>query len=190
MVLSLGQGVSNVVGTATMIGGLSDPATATQISGQLTASQGGSGLSSIGVNQAPVGTSAGIFAASLVGERLIAYATNLVMTASGDDVLTMSNAANLGQYIIRRITWGFPITSALATVVVIATVRTASGGGGSAVTGNLVVTGLSATTSYLDQTITLASAAVSSTQLYVNVTTAAATAPSSQLFVFGHCLGV
>lgn len=190
MVLTLGIGVSDVVGTATMMGALSDPATATQVSGQMTASQGGTGLSSIGVNQVAIGTAAGAYVGTVQGDKLIAYATNLVMTASGDDVLTMSNAANLGSYIIRRITWGLPITAALATVIVVATVRTASGGGGSAITGNLVVTGLSATTAYLDQVVTLASAVVTASQLFVNVTTAAATAPSSSLFVWGHSLGV
>lgn len=208
MALTFTPGVSNVVGTASQLSGaLTDPITATQvaagilasqittasagaITGSFTASQGGTGLTAVAVNQFPVGTSAGAYALSVVGDRLIAYSTALVMSASGDDVLTMSNAANLGQYIIRRITWGFPITAALATVVVVATVRTASGGGGSAVTGALVVTGLSATNAFLDQTVTLASAAVTSAQLYVQVTTAAATAPLSQLFIWGQCVGV
>ncbi len=52
------------------------------------------------------------------------------------------------------------------------------------------VTGLSATTGFLDQAVTLASAVTTSSQLYVNCTTAAATAPSSQLFVYADCLGV
>lgn len=191
MALSFTPGISQVVGTASQLSGaLSDPITATQVSGQLTASQGGTALSSIGTNQLALGNSAGVFAATVMGERLLAYSTNLVMTASGDDVLTMSNAAGLGQYIIRRVTWGWPITAALATVVVVATLRTASGGGGSAVTGALVVTGLSATTSYLDQTVTLASSAITASSLFVNVTTAAATAPSSMLFVWGQSVSV
>ena len=199
MALSFTEGVAQVVGTASQLSGaLSAPVTATQvtsvtstqITGQMTASQGGNGLTSVGLNQIPVGTAAGAYALSGVGDRLIAYSTDLVMTATGDDVLTMSNAVNLGQYIIRRITWGFPVTAALATVVVVATMRTASGGAGSAITGSLIVTGLSATTAFLDQAVTLASAAVTSTQLYVNVSTAAATAPSSSIFVWGHTVGV
>lgn len=184
--LTVVSGLSAVVPSATSLGNV----TSTQVTGQLTASQGGTGLSSIGTNQVPVGTAGGAFAGAVQGDRLIAYSTGLVMSASGDDVLTMSNAGNLGQYIVRRITWGLPVTAALATVVIVATVRTASGGGGSAITGGLVVTGLSATTAFLDQTVTLASAVVSASQLYVNVTTAAATAPLSSIFVWGHCLGV
>lgn len=191
MALSFIPGVSQVVGTASQLSGaLSDPITSTQVSGQMTASQGGTGLSSIGANQFSLGNSSGTFVGSVAGERLLAYATALVMSASGDDVMTMSNAANLGQYIVRRVTWGLPVSAALATVIVVATLRTASNGGGSAITGNLAVTGLSSTTSYLDQVVTLASAVVTSSQLYVNVTTAAATAPLSQMFVWGQALGV
>lgn len=182
MPISFTPGVSEVVGTASQLSGaLADPATATQ---------GGTGLTSIGSNQIPVGNSAGAYVASVGGTRLVAYATNLSLTASGDVVLSMSNAANLGSYIVRRVTWGLPISSALATVVVVAAIRTASGGGGAAVTGSLVVTGLSATTAYLDQAVALASAVTTASQLYVNVTTAAATAPSSQIFVYADALGV
>ena len=156
----------------------------------MTASQGGSGLSSIGLNQFMLGNSSGAFVQTSVGERLIAYSTALVMTATGDDILTMSNAAGLGQYIVRRVTWGFPVTAALATVVIVAALRTASAGGGSAITGSFVVTGLTATNSYLDQAVTLASSAITSTQLYVSVTTAAATAPLSSLYIWGQQVGV
>lgn len=199
MAVTFTQGVSEVIGTASQLSGaVSDPVTATQvtsvtstqITGQMTASQGGTALTTIGTNQVPMGNSAGAFAGGTLGERLLSYATNLVLTASGDVLLTMSNAANLGSYIVRRVSWGLPVTAALATVVVVATVRTASNGGGSAITGSLVVTGLSATTAYLDQTVTLASAVTTSTQLFVNVTTAAATAPSSQIFIYGASLGV
>lgn len=182
MALSFTPGISDVVGTASQLSGaLADPATATQ---------GGTGITSVGLNQYPVGTGAGPYAMSVTGERIVAYATALSITASGDFTMTMSNNANLGQYVVRRITWGMPVTAALATVIVVATVRTASGGGGSAVTGALVVTGLSATNSFLDQAVTLASATVTSTQLYVNITTAAGTAPSSQMFIWAQCLGV
>ena len=216
MTVTITDGISNVVGTASQLSGaLTAPVTATQVTsitstqvtgavvasqvtsitatqvtGTVTASQGGTGLTSVGLNLFAVGTAAGAYALSGAGDRLIAYSTDLVMTATGDDVLTMSNAVNLGQYIIRRITWGFPVTAALATVVVVATMRTASGGAGSAITGSLIVTGLSATTAFLDQAVTLASAAVTSSQLYVNVTTAAATAPSSSIFVWGQTVGV
>ncbi len=161
-----------------------------QVTGAASPSQGGTGLTSVGTNQVLVGTSAGAFAASVMGTRMIAYATALSLTASGDQTLTMSNAANLGSYIVRRVTWGLPVSAALATVVVVALLRTASSGAGSALTGALVVTGLSATTGFLDQAVTLASAVTTSSQLYVNCTTAAATAPSSQLFVYADCLGV
>lgn len=161
-----------------------------QITGTLPASQGDTGLTTIGANQIAVGNSAGAFVATNIPDRIIAYATALSLTASGDQVLTMSNAANLGSYIIRRVTYGLPNSSALATVIVVATLRTASGGGGLAITGSLVVTGLSATTAYLDQAVTLASAISTSSQLYVQVTTAAGTAPPSQIYVIGDVLGV
>lgn len=164
--------------------------TMSQISGTLPATQGGTGLTSIGANQIAVGTAAGGFVAANIPDRIIAYATALALTASGDQTLTMSNAANVGSYIIRRVTWGIPLTSALATVVVVATLRTASGGAGSAITGALVVTGLSASTAFLDQAVTLASSISTSSQLYVQVTTAAGTAPTSSLYVFGDVLGV
>ncbi len=112
----------------------------------LSVANGGTGLAAVGTDQVPVGTSGGAYVASVMGTRVIAYATALSLTASGDTLLTMSNAANLSSYIVRRVTWGLPLTSALATVIIVATVRTASAGGGSAITGGLVVTGLSATT--------------------------------------------
>lgn len=164
--------------------------TMSQITGTLPASQGGTGLTSIGANQIAVGNSGGGYSAANIPDRIIAYSTGLVLTASGDIALTMNNSSNLGNYIVRRVTFGLPQTSALATVIIVATVRTASGGGGSAVTGALVVTGLSASTAYLDQAVTLASAISTSSQLYVNITTAAGTAPNSQIFVIGDVLGV
>lgn len=199
MVLTFVPGLSEVVGTASQLSGaLSEPVTATQITsmtatqitGSVTVAQGGTGVATIGLNQMLEGNAASAFVPANVGDRLIAFATNLDLTATGDKLFSMSNSANLGSYIVRRITWGLPVTAALATVVVAATVRTASGGGGSAVTGALVVTGLSATTAFLDQAVTLASAVTTSTQLYVNVTVAAGTAPSSQMFVYGSPLGV
>lgn len=184
--------------SASQVGAMTDPATATQVvsvtatqvTGSIGVSQGGTGVAAIGLNQMLEGTPAGAFIAANVGDRMIAYATNLDLTASGDKLFTMSNNANLGSYIVRRVTWGMPVSAALATVIVAATVRTASGGGGSAITGALVVTGLSATTAFLDQVVTLASGVTTSTQLYVNVTVAAGTAPSSQMFVYGSPLGV
>lgn len=182
MAVTFTPGVSDVVGTASQLSGaLADPATATQ---------GGTGITAVTANQVPVGTAAGTYVAALAGERMIAYSTNLVLTASGDVLMSMSNPANLGSYIVRRVTWGAPVTAALATVIVVALLRSASGGGGSALTGALVVTGLSATNGYLDQAVTLASTMITSSQLYVNITTPAATAPSSQLFVWATPLGV
>lgn len=182
MPVTFTPGVSQVVGTASQLSGaLADPATATQ---------GGTGITSIGTNQVAMGNAAGAYVASNLGSRLIAYASSLAMTASGDVALTMSNAANLGSYIVRRVTWGAPVSSLLATCVVVATVRTASSGGGSGITGALVVTGLSATTAFLDQAVTLASGIASASQIYVNVTTAAATAPASGLYVYADQLGV
>lgn len=164
--------------------------TMSQISGTLPANQGGSGLTTIGTNQVAVGNVGASFTAAVIPDRMIAYATALSLTASGDVALTMSNAANLGSYIIRRVTYGLPNSSALATIIAVATLRTAANGGGLAVTGALVVTGLSATTAYLDQAVTLASAISTSSQLYVQVTTAAGTAPPSQIYVIGDVLGV
>lgn len=190
MALTFVPGVSQVVGTASQLSGaLSDPITATQVSGQLTASQGGTGLSSLTAGYVPVGNGTTTLASAPFSSRLIAYATALPLTASGDVVLTMSNAGTLGSYCVRRVTFGLPNAAALATVVVVATLRTAAGGAGSAITGALVVTGLSATTAFLDQAVTLASSVTTSTQLYVNVTTAAGTAPPSQLYVYADILG-
>lgn len=191
MAISFIPGVSEVVGTASQLSGaLSDPITATQVTGAFAVSQGGTGLTSISVGQVSIGTATGGYVGTNISGKYIGYATALTLTATGDQVLTMSAASNLNSYIVRRVTWGMPITGALATCVVVAVLRTASGGGGSAITGSLVLTGLSATTSYLDQAVTLASAVVTATQLFVNVTTAAATAPTSQLFVYGDSLGV
>lgn len=179
--ISVAGGVSEVIPSAAQMGAVTDPASATQ---------GGTGITSIGVNQVPMGTAAGAYVGTNIGSRLIGYASSLALTASGDIALTMSNAANLGSYIVRRVMWGAPVSSALATCILVATVRTASGGGGSAITGALVVTGLSATTAFLDQAVTLASGITTSTQLYVNVTTAAGTAPASGIYVYGDTLGV
>lgn len=182
MSLSFTPGISQVTGTASQLSGaVVDPATATQ---------GGTGLTSLAANYVAIGNGNTPATAVPLSSRLIGYATALSLTASGDVALTMTNAALLGSYIVRRVTWGLPNTAALATVIVVATVRTASGGGGSAITGGLVVTGLSATTAYLDQAVTLASAVATSSQLWVNITTAAGTAPPSQLFIYADTLGV
>lgn len=181
MPLSFTPGISQVVGTASQLSGaLADPASATQ---------GGTGLTSMAAGYVAMGNGSTPMTAVPYSNRLIAYATAMPLTASGDVTLTMSNAAALGSYVVRRVTFGMPNTSALATVVVVATLRTASGGGGSAITGALVVTGLSATTAFLDQAVTLASAVTTATILYVNVTTAAGTAPASQIWVYGDTLG-
>lgn len=190
MPLSFTPGISQVVGTASQLSGaLSDPITATQVSGALTASQGGTGLTSMAAGYVAMGNGATPMTAVPYSSRLIAYATALALTASGDVALTMVNAASLGSYAVRRVTYGIPNTSALATVVIVATLRTASNGGGSAITGALVVTGLSATTAFLDQAVTLASAVTTATILFVNVTAAAGTAPPSQIWVYGDTLG-
>jgi hypothetical protein len=160
------------------------------LTGTLPVANGGTGLTTIGANQTLIGTSGGLFNAGDVPTRLIAYSTALALTASGDQLLTMNNSVNLGNYIVRRVTWGLPLTSALATVITVATLRTAINGGGSAITGALVVTGLSATTAFLDQVVTLASGISTSTQLVVQVTTLASTAPNSQIFVYADLLGV
>lgn len=183
---SIAQGITELLPSATQLTGQ----TATQITGQITASQGGNGLSSLAAGYTFMGNGTTTLTAVPYSSRLIAYATAMALTASGDVLLTMSNAANLGSYVVRRVTFGLPNTAALATVVVVATLRTASNSGGTAITGALVVTGLSATTAFLDQTVTLASAVTTASQLFVNVTTAAGTAPSSMLFVYADGLGV
>lgn len=190
MPLSFTPGISEVIGTASQLSGaLSDPVTATQVSGTLTASQGGTGLSSVPNGYVLVGNGTTTLTSVPYSNRLIAYATALALTASGDVALTMSNAGALGSYAVRRVTYGMGSAATLATILAVALVRTASGGTGSAITGALVFTGLSATTAYLDQVVTLASAVATSTALYVNVTTAAATAPASQIYIYADSLG-
>lgn len=182
MAVTFTPGISDVVGTASQLSGaLADPASATQ---------GGTGLTSMPAGYVAMGNGSTPMTGVPYSSRLIAYATALSFTASGDVALTMSGAAFLGSYIVRRVTWGLPISSALATAIIAATVRTASGGGGAAITGALVVTGLSATTAFLDQAVTLASAVTTSSQLWVNTTVAAGTAPNSQMFVYADSLGV
>ena len=151
-------------------------------------SQGGTGLTAVGTNQVLVGNS-GTFNAANDSYRLVAYATAVSLAASGDQLMTMSNAANLGSYIVRRVTWCQPTVS-IGLSTVLATVRTAAAGGGSAITGSLVVTGLTASTAYLDQSVTLASAVTTASQLYINCTLASSGAGSSQLFVYADLLGV
>lgn len=181
MPLSFTPGISQVVGTASQLSGaVADPVTATQ---------GGTGLTSMAAGYIAMGNGSTPMTAVPYSNRLIAYATAMPMTASGDVVLTMANAASLGSYAIRRVTWSAPSSGLLATCVIVATLRTASGGGGSAITGALVVTGLSATTAFLDQVVTLASAVTTSSQLYMNITTAAATAPASQVWIYADTLG-
>lgn len=182
MPLSFTPGVSQVVGTASQLSGaVVDPATATQ---------GGTGLTSVAAGYIPMGNGSTPMTSVPYSSRLIAYATALSLTASGDVALTMSGAASLGSYAIRRVTLGMPNAGTFATAVVVATLRTASGGGGSAITGALVVTGLSATTAFLDQTVTLASGVSTASQLYVNVTTGAGGTPVSQIFVYADSMSV
>ncbi len=154
---------------------------ATQLGGTLTASGGGTGLSSIAAGFIPVGNGTTILTSVPYGQKLLAYSTSLTFAASGDQVLTMT--ATTGTYIIRRVTLG-PNINALATVIIVGALRTASGGGGSAVTGAFVVTGLTSTTAFLDQAVTLASGVVTNPNLYVNITTAGA-ASSTYLSVYG-----
>lgn len=173
MALSFVPGLSQVVGTASQLSGaVVDPATATQ---------GGTGLTSLAAGFIAMGSGGTPATAIPYGQRLIAYASALSFAASGDQTLTMTSTT--GTYIIRRVTLG-PNINALATVVLVGLLRTASGGAGSAITGAFVVTGLSATTAYLDQAITLASAVVPNPQLYVNITTAAANS-STAIAVYG-----
>ena len=212
MPVTFTPGVSEVVGTATQLSGaLTEPVTATQITsltatqitgsivatqistasagaitGTLTASQGGTGLTSLTNGYVIVGNGTTTLGSAFHSNRLIAYGTAILFTATGDQALTMSLSSGVS-YIPRRVTLANPIGS-LATTTPTALLRTASEGGGSAVTGAFVVTGISATTTYLDQAVTLASTTVSSSQLWINVTTATAAAAAAQVWVFGDLL--
>lgn len=161
MPLTFTPGVSNVVGTASQLSGaIVDPA---------TASQGGTGLTSLTTGYYMIGNGTVTLTAVPSPNRLIAYSSGVLLTTSGDQLLTMT--ATAGTFIPRRITLSSPNTT-LATIIAVATLRTATGGGGAALTGSLVFTGL-ATTAYLDQAITLASAVFSATSnLCVQITTA------------------
>ena len=161
-------------------------ASAGAITGQLTASQGGTGLSSLTNGYVIVGNGSTTLGSGFHSNRLIAYGTSVSFNATGDTALSMNLSSGFS-YIARRVTLANPIGS-LATTSPTALLYTASAGGGSAVTGAFVVTGLSATTTYLDQAVTLASTTISSSQLWVNVSTATTAAAAAQLWVFGDLL--
>lgn len=156
--ISIAVGVSEIVPTVS------------QLTGTLTASAGGTGLTSLAAGYVPVGNGTTTLTAVPFGQRLIAYSSGVLLTTSGDQLLTM--AATSGQVIPRRVTIANPAVS-IATIIAVCTVRTATGGGGSALTGSVVFTGLSATTAFLDQTVLLASGTFSATSnICVQVTTA------------------
>lgn len=163
-------------------------AASSALTGTVPVGNGGTGLTSVALNRQPIGNAAGAYVTAIPDTQLIAYATALSVTASGDQLLTMVNNANLGNYIVRRVTCALPLSTSLASSVVIAVLRTASGGGGAALTGNLVFTGLT-TTTFLDQAVLLASGVSTATQLFVQTLTAAV-ASNSQLFVYADVIGV
>lgn len=184
--LTVVSGLTAVIPSATSLGNI----TSTQITGAITASNGGTARTAVNAGYVLLSDGTTTLAQVPYSSRLIAYSTAVSFLASGDQLLTMTSAGTMGAYCIRRVTWGLPVSGALATTLGVALLRTGPTGGGSAITGALVMTGLSATTAFLDQAVTLASAVTTSTQLYINVTTTATTAPASSLFVYADSFGV
>ena len=127
------------------------------------------------------------FAAPLQGEKMLAYSTAIVLTASGDILLQM-NANLTGGYIVRRTTMATP-TATTALVSPVARVATASNGGGTAIVTAVTVSGMTATTAWLDQTIATASTVLTAAQLFFTITTATSTVNSYSIYVFGEALG-
>lgn len=180
--LTVVSGISAIIPSATALGNI----TATQITGTITASNGGNGQSSLAAGYTFIGNGTTALTPCFYSNRLIAYSSGLSMTATGDQIPTMTSTNT--NFIVRRVTIANCVNP-IATAIAVAALRSASGGGGSAITGALVFTGLSATTAFLDQAVTLASATVQTTQLYVQVTTAIASATQTlPLQVWGDYL--
>ena len=161
-------------------------ASAGAITGQLTASQGGTGLSSLTNGYVIVGNGSTTLGSGFHSNRMIAYGTGLLFNATGDTALSMNLSSGVS-YIARRVTLANPIAS-LSTILPAVQVYTASAAGGSAVTATFVFVGLSATNLYLDQTVSLASTTISSSQLWVNVSASATSVAAAQVWVFGDLL--
>lgn len=162
------------------ISGVSGVAPSFSAIGTLTASQ------NMTASQNAAGTVIS-FAAPLQGEKIIAYSTGATFGATGDTLLTM-NANLTNGYIVRRVTLANPTATAIL-VAASGSLRTASAGGGVAVVTPLLVTGLTATNSFLDQTLALASTTLTAAQLFFNVTVATGTSGVYQLFVWGESFG-
>ncbi len=179
--VSIAAGVTEYFPSATQLGNI----TSTQVAGAITASNGGTGLTAVSSGYVVLGNGSTTLAQSFHSNRLIAYTSGVSLAASGDQLMTMTSTN--ASCIVRRVTIANDV-NALATVVAVATVRTASGGGGSAITGTLVFTGLTATNTYLDQTVTLASTTVNSSQFYIQITTAFAGVGTLPLYIWGDYL--
>lgn len=202
--------ISGVSAVANTFAALSGTLTAsTQMTGSVLVANGGTQLTTITAGQVLVGNSgntftattltasqnmtassvsgAVVFTAPLQGEKIIGYATAATFTATGDTLLTM-NPSLTNSYIIRRVTLANPTSTSILTAAS-GSLRTASAGGGTAIVTAFVLTGLTATNGFLDQTIASASTTFTAQQLFFNVTTATATADTFQLFCFGEALG-
>lgn len=192
MSVTVNTGVSEVVGTASMMGGTMS---ATQITGALLASQIGS--------VDPTAITAGITAAQIInitatqvvgaptqgqtvsGGTLIGYLNPVNLNTSGDQALTMTSGVT--KYFVRNVTWT-NATQSLLLAGIIGSIRTATGGGGTAVSTSLGLAGLVNPTDVVNSTLIL-NQTVNAPQLYLRLTSLLGGAGSAACYVFGDVIG-